>query len=46
MIIRSIDLMFPMVIIVNVSVKLPKCVSNLLFSGFCIIGTNEPRVTS
>jgi hypothetical protein len=37
-IIRSVDVIYPTGIIVYVSVKLPKSVSNCLFSGFHIIG--------
>ena len=37
-IIRSVDVMYPTVIIDDVSVKLPKSVSNFSFSGFRIIG--------
>jgi hypothetical protein len=36
--IRSVDGIHPTVIIVDVSVELPKRVSNLLVSGFRIIG--------
>jgi hypothetical protein len=34
---RSVDVIYPMVISVDVSVKLPKSVIDFLFSGFCII---------